>query len=267
MGRKIAIVSLKGGVGKTTTTLNLGFNLARSGFSTLIVDLDPQGGVALSLNKDLDQFPGIDKLITKQVDSRDAPIKTRENNLSILFSGNLTGELYYPYEDWIAGGGLKNVIARLDEAYDFILLDCPSGIGVVPQGVLEFADSFLVPLRLDAMSYRSLMPLLQLAGRARASVNQRLRPEGILLVGFDLHNEISSEIAQKIWDEFPHSSIFETVIPFSQDYMAAQMAGKPVNYLKGSNPTIARAYWDLADEIVTKNGLAPEEEQHDGNLL
>ncbi len=267
MGRKIAIVSLKGGVGKTTTTLNLGFNLARSGYTTLVVDLDPQGGVALSLNKDLDQFSGLDRLVRQETQTREVLVKTRENNLSILFSGNLTGELYYPYEDWIADGELQKTIAEVDEEFDFILLDCPSGIGVVPQGVLEFSDSFLVPLRLDAMSYRSLMPLLQLAGRARARKNQRLRPEGILLVGFDMHNAVSAEIAQKIWDEFPHSSVFETVIPFSQDYMAAQMAGKPVNYLKGSNPTIARAYWDLANEIIAKNGLGPEEEQNDGNLL
>jgi len=270
MGKKIAVVSLKGGVGKTTSALHLGFGLARAGYSTLVVDLDPQGGISLSLAKEIENVSGLDRIVKGEVSgttATDIIVKTKQQNFSILFSGDLTGDLYYPYEEWMENGGLARLTAQIDPHFTFILFDCPSGLGTITQAALESSDSFLIPMRLEALSYRSLLPMLQLAARTRAAKNPKLIPEGIMLIGFDRDRNAALEIADQVWKRFPETTVMETVVPYSQAFEQAQLEGKPVDFLKGKSSLIGRIYREAAYEIISKCDFSTVPESEDERNL
>ena len=250
MGRVIAIASQKGGVGKTTTTINLGACLAEGGKKVLIVDVDPQGNASsgLGINGN-DQRFGVYEALIGPIDVMQAIVSTPMEGLSIMTSGQrLSGAEVELVGMMARETRLRAVIGPLREAFDFILIDCPPSLGLLTVNALTAADSVLIPLQCEYLALEGLTQLISAIRLVQDHLNSSLRIEGVLLTMFD----VRLNLAQQVVDEarkFFSDRVYKTVIPRSVRLGEAPSFGKPiVQYDPHSSG--AERYRDLALEVL-----------------
>ncbi len=260
MGRIYTIANQKGGVGKTTTAVNLGAFMASLGQRILLVDLDPQANASSCL--------GIDKRTVKN-SVYDVIIGATPAIKNILFNQRLKLSLL-PSSPALAGAEVElvPVIARetrLKEAlqpvvdrYDYILIDCPPSLGLLTlNGVVAAKDGVLIPVQCEYLALEGIGQLNQTLSRIRSALFPTLHIRGVILTMFDVRTKLSADVVREINRHFP-SQVFSTIIPRSVRLAEAPSYGQPISvYAPGSNGAIA--YSNLAREILVGDGvLLPE---------
>jgi chromosome partitioning protein len=256
MGRVIAVASQKGGVGKTTTTINLGACLAEVGRRVLIVDVDPQGNASSGLGINGNTQPvGVYEALIGSADPADALIPTAMEGLEIITSGQRLSGAEVELVGVIARETrLRGVIGALRDRYDFVLIDCPPSLGLLTVNALTAADSVLIPLQCEYLALEGLTQLIAAIRLVQDHLNSALRIEGVLLTMFDAR----LNLAQQVVDEarkFFSDRVYKTVIPRSVRLGEAPSFGKPI-VLYDPHSTGAVRYRELALEVMGQAGVS-----------
>ena len=251
----ISIVNQKGGVGKTTTAINLGTALAAIEKKILLIDLDPQGNLStgIGITEDLRKLSVYD-LIT-QNSSIDTTIqKTKIPNLSIIPSNiNLSGIEFELATDNDRTNKLSNKIKGLENIYDFVLIDCPPSLGILTVNSLVASDSVLVPLQCEFYALEGLAQLLRTIEKIKDNLNPSLFLEGVILTMIDSRNRLSDDVVADAREHLG-KKVFETVIPRNVRLSEAPSHGLP-SIIYDQNCVGSLAYIDLAKELILRLGI------------
>lgn len=252
MGKIVAVVNQKGGVGKTTTAINLTSAVGAQGKRCLLVDLDPQGNATsgVGINKRQEKV-SIYELLIGQEDSNGAVLSTPYRNVAVLPSGmNLAGAEIELVEMDRRESRLKAVLAPLREQYDFLFIDCPPSLGLLTLNALCAADTVLVPIQCEFYALEGLSQLMATVRQVKRLYNSNLDLEGVLLTMYDGRLNLTQQVVAEVKKFFPRK-VFATPIPRSVRLSEAPSYGKPINYYD-KNSKGAQAYDKLAQEFLSK---------------
>lgn len=254
MAKTICIVNQKGGVGKTTTSVNLSAALANLGRRILIVDLDPQGNASsgLGLKRHEYQDANVYHLLIGESDVKGVIYPSPFKNLHVIpANADLVGAEIELVNEHQREYRLKEAFSKIQDDYDFIFIDCPPSLGLLTLNALTSAQSFLVPLQCEYYALEGLSQLLNTAGLVKKSLNPSLKIEGILLTMFDSRNNLSHQVVNEIRSHFSEK-VFNAIIPRNVRLSEAPSHGLPIfEYDKKS--VGSRKYMELAEEIAEQN--------------
>ncbi len=251
MAKVIAIANQKGGVGKTTTTVNLSASLGAMKKRTLLIDLDPQGSatVGSGVNK-LDLEYSINELLLQTCSLEQATVKTEWGFDIIPSNGNLTVAEIRLLKTESREEVLRNAIASAQDKYDFILIDCPPSLNMLTVNALVAADSVLVAIQCEYYALEGLTSLINTIENIRQSANPSLQLEGLLRTMYDGRNRLTIEVSEQLSAHFG-DKVYHTVIPRNVRLAEAPSHGLPVMcYDKSSQGAIA--YLALASELLRR---------------
>jgi chromosome partitioning protein len=251
MARVISIANQKGGVGKTTTAVNLSASLAVAEKKTLLIDIDPQGNASSGLGISREEVNrSIYHALIEQVPLKDLLRDTELDFLKIIPSNiDLIGaeiELV-PFPD--REMRLRNALKEVREEFDFLIIDCPPSLGLITVNSLTASDSVLVPLQCEYYPMEGLSQLLKTIELIKNNLNPWLKIEGILLTMFDKRNNISHQVTEEVRKHFG-PMVFNTVIPRNVRLSECPSFGKPI-ILYDADSRGAESYLDLAKEVLT----------------
>ena len=252
MGEVIACANQKGGVGKTTTVINLATYLALDGRRVLVVDLDPQGNATSGLGFDrASARASIYPSLVEGLSPRELVQPTQIEGLWLIPSGrDLAGAEVELVELPHREHKLRHALAELRPAFDFVLLDCPPAVGLLTVNALTAADAVLVPIQCEYYALEGLSQLLLTIDLVRDNLNPRLRLAGVLLTMYDARTTLSSDVAAEVRRHLG-GSVFETVVPRSVRLAEAPSYGRPIaRYSPESRG--AQAYRALASEVLER---------------
>lgn len=250
MGITISIVNQKGGVGKTTTAINLGAFLADMGKRVLLVDIDPQANATSGVGVDINKIENsLYDLFTGNKETLSVLYPTSIENLHLLPSSpdlsGLSVELMNVEGREIK---LKNILGTLKENYDFILIDCPPSIEILTVNALVASDKVLVPVQCEYYSLEGLSRLINILNIVKNDINPQLEIEGIVLTMFDPRTMLNKEVVSETQKYFG-DKVYKTVIPRNIRISEAPSYGQPISiYAKDSKGALA--YKELAKELV-----------------
>jgi len=258
--RTIAIANQKGGVGKTTTAINLGASLAAADLRVLVVDLDPQGNCTSGLGIEKERLEiSTYHVLIQGADPLLAICSTELDSLDLLPSNReLTGATIELLEVEEREFRLAQALNPLRDHYDFILIDCPPALGILTLNALVAADSLLIPIQCEYFALEGLSELMGTLARVQQTFNPRLRIEGVLLTMYDERLNLSGQILQNVRGHLG-DEVFQIVIPRNVRLAEAPSFGKPI-LLYDARSKGADTYLQLAREILAK--LSPAEERH-----
>ncbi len=253
MIRIICIANQKGGVGKTTTTINLAAAMARRGRRVLVIDLDPQGNASsgLGLKRHLFQDANIYHALIGVMRLDQVLYSTDVENLWLAPSNNdLVGAEIELVNQEKREFLLKNQIQSVKDNFDFVFIDCPPSLGLLTVNALSAAHTFLVPLQCEYYALEGLSQLLNTAGLIKKNLNPQLRIEGIVLTMFDTRNNLSHQVVSEIRSHFK-DKVFESIIPRNVRLSEAPSHGKTICQYD-SRSVGAQRYSELAEELDRK---------------
>jgi chromosome partitioning protein len=261
MAKIIALANQKGGVGKTTSSINIAACLAIAEKKTLLIDLDPQGNasVGLGLATENHTHQNIYHVIIGQSSLKDAIYETALPYLHICPSdGNLIGAEIELVSEMAREQKLKNAFATVADDYDYILIDCPPSLGLLTLNALNAANKYIVPLQTEYFAMEGFAQLQNTIRLVRSSLNPELEMEGVLLTMFDkrtsLHRQVSEEMRNAFGDK-----VFKTVIPRDVKLSECPSFGQPI-ILYNVESKGAEAYLNVAKEILIKNRIQKEKD-------
>ena len=253
LGKIISIVNQKGGVGKTTTAVNLSACMGILGKKTLLIDIDPQGNSTsgVGINKKNIRNTTYEIIIGKSKTS-DSIIHTEFKNLDVIPSSiNLAGAeieiVDLPHRE----SRLKNAIIEFRDKYDYIFVDCPPSLGLITTNALCLSDSILVPIQCEYYALEGLSQLMNTVRRVKRLYNEHIDMEGVLLTMYDGRLNLTQQVVVEVKKYFPRK-VFSTVIPRGVKLSEAPSFGKPISYYD-KNSKGALAYIELAKEIDLNN--------------
>jgi chromosome partitioning protein len=250
MGRVIAVSSQKGGVGKTTTAINLGACLAQESRRVLLVDIDPQGNASsgLGINAN-DQKTTIYEALISEADLLSAIQPTALANLDLVPSGQrLSGAEVELVGMMARETRLRTLLAGVRSSYDFIIIDCPPSLGLLTVNALTAADSVLIPLQCEYLALEGLTQLIGAIRLVQDHLNPGLRIEGVLLTMFDARLNLSQQVADEA-RKFFAERVYKTMIPRNVRLSEAPSFGKPI-VLYDPHSSGAESYRELAKEVM-----------------
>jgi chromosome partitioning protein len=265
MGEVIAIASQKGGVGKTTTAVNLSACLASLGNRVLLMDIDPQGSVATSFGYGrYDIAVGVLDLFTRDIPLSEAIHPTGLENFDFIPTNVWTNsEKKRQLIDTAEESKLRDAIESIKYQYDFIIIDCPPSLGKLTYNALIASDSLIIPIQCEYYALKALGRFLKVTRQIKNEKNPNLKYRGFLLTMVDLRNNLSKIVIEKVRYTL-QGLVFNTIIPRNIRLAEVPFHGKPVimfdKACKG-----AASYMDLAFEIIGKNGKnksALEQKEH-----
>jgi chromosome partitioning protein len=252
MGRILCISNQKGGVGKTTTAINLAASLAASEKKTLLIDLDPQGNAGSGLGIDRANLPGsiYDALINERpLEELVQPTELRFLDV-VPATADLTGAEVELVTVAHREHRLKQALAPLRRRYDYLLVDCPPSLGLLTVNALAAGDAVLIPLQTEYYAMEGLAQLLATIELVQKSLNPKLAVEGIVLTMFDQRANISHQVADEVRRVFPQL-VFSTVVPRNVRLAESPSFGKPV-LLYDIKSKGCEAYLAVARELLER---------------
>ncbi len=250
MGRIIAIANQKGGVGKTTTAINLSACLAEAGKKVLTIDVDPQGNTTSGLGIDKNSAENtIYELILGETEIEDAIIPTEYENLSVIAANvNLAAaeiELIGVQEkEYI----LKRAVEKVKKNYDFVIIDCPPSLNMLTINAMTTADTVLVPIQCEYYALEGLSQLLHTVNLVKQRLNPNLEMEGVVFTMYDARTNLSLQVVENVKSNLKQT-IYKTIIPRNIRLAEAPSHGMPIN-VYDSKSTGAESYRLLAEEVI-----------------
>lgn len=262
MAKTIAVVNQKGGVGKTTSCVNLAACLTLLGARVLVCDFDPQGNASSGLGVDKKAVPlTVYDLMMNGKGAREAAVETPYARV-LAANSQLAGASIELISQTEREYFLKHALAEVAEDYDFILIDCPPSLELLTLNCLCAADSILVPVQCEYYALEGLSDLMQTVRIVKRSLNPRLELEGVLLTMYDGRTNFSMQVAEEVKHHFP-GKVYTTVIPRNIRLAEAPSHGKPVTAYDNSSRG-AVAYRHFADEFLQKNPIMGGKENAHG---
>ncbi len=263
MGRIIAVANQKGGVGKTTTSINLSAALAERGKKVLLIDTDPQGNATSGFGVEKNELDyTIYELILEECGIRDCIIDDVIPNVSIIPSNvNLAAAeielIGVDRKEFI----LKNEVDYVFDKYDYIIIDCPPSLNMLTINAMTTANSILVPIQCEYYALEGLSQLIHTVNLVKERLNPSLSMEGVVFTMFDSRTNLSTQVVENVKSNL-HGYIFETVIPRNIRLAEAPSYGMPIIKYDAKS-TGAEAYLSLADELLGK--YEPRKEEPEEN--
>lgn len=257
MAKTIAFVNQKGGVGKTTSCVNLGSCLQAVGARVLVCDFDPQGNATSGFGVDKGAvFPTVYDVLISGAPVESAIVHTKYSDVlpaNKALAGASVEMIPMERREYL----LKDALAKVASQYDFILIDCPPSLELLTVNALCAAQSLLVPVQCEYYALEGLSDLLATVRLVKRGLNPKLNLEGVLLTMFDGRTNLSLQVAEEVKRHFP-GKVFATVIPRNVRLSEAPSHGKPVNAYDGSSRGSV-AYQRLTEELLEHNPLPGKE--------
>ncbi|MEM7049788.1 MAG: ParA family protein [Acidobacteriota bacterium] len=257
--RSLAISSQKGGVGKTTLSLNLSFALAHRGWNTLLVDGDPQGSVGLSLQGDVRTATGLVEVLEGQVGLAEAARPTRIPSLKIVPAGAPEPSRSERWAGSLAAGSFPSFLEAAEkEGFDLVVVDTPSGLHGANLEILRAVDAMLVPIQAEPLALRSVTQTLEAVGLLRDGGSE-VTIAGFVVTMLNSRHDVSLSVAQEAWGMLPSELVLEAFVPRDDAFLLASAHGVPLGLLSRRPPPVATVFDRLAAEIEPSLGLVEEE--------
>lgn len=260
MGKIIALVNQKGGVGKTTSSINLAASLGALSKKALLIDLDPQGNATtgVGINK-ADISKSVYDLLIDQAELKEVIVKTKFKNLFVIPATiNLAGidielmEKSRTEAGFVKGEQLKKHLQQAKEMFDYIIIDCPPSLGILTINALTATDTVMIPVQCEFFALEGIMQLLNTIMMAQKSLNPTLGIEGVLLTMLDNRTNLGLEVVEDIKSYFKES-VYDTIIPRLVKLAEAPSHRKPIIYYEPKSRG-TEAYLNLAREVILRNG-------------
>ena len=252
MGRIIAVANQKGGVGKTTTSINLAACLAEKGKKVLAVDMDPQGNLTSGLGVDKDSVKkSIYELIIGEVDIKEVINKEVLENIDIIptsidLSAAEIELIGVDDKEYI----LRNAIDQVKDQYDFVIIDCPPSLSMLTINAMTTADSVIVPIQCEYYALEGLSQLIHTVELVKDRLNSKLEIEGVVFTMYDARTNLSLQVVENVKDNL-QQNIYKTIIPRNIRLAEAPSYGLPINKYDPKS-TGAESYMRLADEVIER---------------
>ncbi len=250
MGRIIAVANQKGGVGKTTTTINLSACLAEQGQKVLVIDVDPQGNTTSGLGIDKNNTENtVYELMLGEASTDDCIYKSVMDDLDVIPSNvNLAGAeidlIDIDDREYI----LKKIVSSLKEKYDFILLDCPPSLSMLTVNAMTAANTVLVPIQCEYYALEGLSQLIRTINLVKQKLNPELEIEGVVFTMYDARTNLSLQVVENVKANLKQT-VYKTIIPRNIRLAEAPSHGLPIN-LYDSKSAGAESYRLLAEEVI-----------------
>ena len=252
MGRTIAIANQKGGVGKTTTAINLSACLAEAGQRVLTIDFDPQGNATTGLGLEKEQIEDtVYELLLGDCTLEDCLMRDVQENLDVLPSdSNLAGAEIELLDVENKESVLNGYLETIRDQYDFIIIDCPPSLSLLTINALVAADTVLVPIQCEYYALEGLSQVLRTIGLVRKKMNPSLELEGVVFTMYDARTNLSLQVVENVKQNL-NERIYKTIIPRNVRLAEAPSHGMPIN-LYDSRSTGAESYRLLAAEVISR---------------
>ena len=251
MGRAIAIANQKGGVGKTTTAINLSACLAAEGKKILVIDLDPQGNCTSGFGIDKNEVENtVYELMLDECSIKDSMVKVETvDNLTLIPSNvNLAGAeielLDIKDKEYI----LRNAVDYVKADYDYIIIDCPPSLNMLTVNAMTTADSILVPIQCEYYALEGISQLIHTIDLVHDRLNDKLKIEGVVFTMYDARTNLSADVVNTVKENL-NAKVYETIIPRNVRLAEAPSHGLPIN-LYDAKSTGAESYKNLAKELI-----------------
>ena len=250
MAKIIAVANQKGGVGKTTTSINLSSCIAYRGKKVLLIDLDPQGNTTTGLGVDKKNMDSsIYDVIINEKSIKDVSMKTVQDTLTLCPSSiSLAGAEIELVSLISRENRIKYALSEIQTEYDYIFIDCPPSLGLLTLNALTAADTVLVPIQCEYFALEGLSQLMDTVRLVQKHLNRSLQVEGVVLTMFDARTNLSIEVAEEVRKHFTNK-VYQTLIPRNVRLSEAPSYGLPI-ILYDKESKGSEAYLKLADELI-----------------
>ena len=252
MGKVISIANQKGGVGKTTTAVNIGTIIAKRGKKVLLIDADPQGNATSGLGADKNKEPSLYDVLIDEVDIAETLQDTAMKNLKVCPSNmNLAGAEVELVSAMSREQRLKEGLIKIKDEFDYIFIDCPPSLGLITLNAFTASDSILIPVQCEYFALEGLGQLINTINLVKKHLNKNLEIEGAVLTMYDSRTNLSNQVVKEVKRYFD-DKVYKTVIPRNVKLSEAPSYGMPIT-LYDPKSKGARCYEKLAIEIIKNN--------------